>query len=203
MQTILNERFGLFIFVQDIVGGILYSFAVIFLFLPFINNIDWFLQSSPAAPIILVLICLLLTLCYPSPMFGNNTKSDAVQIMASTVGCLLGCWANHFNDMSYVVERSELMAVAFPSLSDITTAILRFIVGGVTLVIIKTVVKAVSVKAISHVIGLDKPDSHNQTVKIWYKFITYMSLGVAISWTCPIFHGRMGLARPSYYAEAL
>ena len=176
---------------------------MISVFIPFINEIDWFLQTNPFGAAVLLLMCFLLTLCYPNPVIGNNTKADAVQIIASVTGCLTGAWMNYFNGMSYVVDHSELFIVAIPTLKDIATAILRFIVGGLTLILIKAVVKSVSVKCISHVIGLEKPDSYNNTVKIWYKFITYMSLGIVITWTAPIFHGRFGLGRPGFYAEVL
>lgn len=189
--------------VWDIIGGCFYGFTMISIFIPIVDKLDWFFQTHLISPVVLFLTCLLLTVCYPNPVMGNNTKGDAVQIIASVTGCLLGEWMNYFNEMSYIVERPELMVLAFPTLKDIATSILRFIVGGVALIFIKLVVKAVSVKGISHVIGLSKPDSNNHTVKIWYKFITYMSLGVIITWTAPILHGRFGLGRPGFYAEVL
>ena len=192
-------------FFQDLIGGILLGSAVICVFVPFIDHIDWFLQTNPFGVAIVFLLCFLLTLCYPNPVnkHGNNTKSDAVQIIASVTGCFIGTWMNYFNGMSYIVPRSELIIIAVPTLKEVVSAILRFIVGGMTLILIKAVVKSVSVKCISHVIGLEKPDSYNFTVKIWYRFITYMSLGVVITWTAPIFHQRFGLARPGFYGEVL
>lgn len=189
--------------VWDIIGGYIYGLVMVLVFIPCIDKVDWFVQTHPVAPVILFLMCLVLTVCYPNPTMGNNTKGDAVQIISSCTGFLLGQWTNYFNGMSYVVERTDLLILAIPTLKDIVTAILRFIVGGIVLVFIKTVVKAVSIKGVSYIIGLSKPDGYNHTVKIWYKFITYMSLGVIMTWTAPILHGRFGLGRPEFYTEVL
>ncbi|WAQ93540.1 SGPP2-like protein [Mya arenaria] len=65
----------------DVVCGCLISLMVAMVILPFRIQIDWFIQTSPASPIVLLALCLAFsTILYPAPEIGNNTRGDALFI---------------------------------------------------------------------------------------------------------------------------
>lgn len=190
--------------ILDLFGGILCSCLMAGLILPFINEIDWFIQTSPLAPVVLLVMCVgFSTVFYPAPEIGNNTRGDCIQVLSATTGCLLGNWFNYFNGMSVAIEPEGLYPISAPSLKFFMTAILRFMIGVITLALVKTVVTVVSVKGVSYVFGLTKPDRHHPRVVIYYKLITYTALGIIIMFTVPILHTKFGLGRAGFYTEIL
>lgn len=180
------------------------SFTVAAVLLPFIGKIDWFIQTSPFSPPVLFLICMAFsTILYPAPEIGNNTRGDAVKIIATVTGCLLGQWGNYFNGMAVAVPPEGLYAVAVPSLKGAACAVLRFMIGVITIILVKTVVQTITLKGVIAFFGLRKTDKQLPKVQVPYRFITYMTLGVIISWTVPILHSKFGLGRAAVYQEVL
>lgn len=180
------------------------SFTVAVFILPFIEEIDFFIQTSPASPPVLFLLCLAFsTILYPAPEIGNNTRGDAVKIIATVTGCLLGMWGNYFNGMSTIVPPEGLFVIAIPSLKNVACAILRFMIGVFTIILVKTVVQTITLKGVIAFFGLRKTDKQLPKVQVPYRFITYMTLGVIISWTVPILHSKFGLQRAAFYQEVL
>lgn len=187
----------------DVVVGVLISLVVAGFILPFKNEIDWFVQTNPVSPVIMFLLCLAFsTVLYPAPEIGNQTRPDCVKVIACMTGCLMGQWGNYFNELSQAVPH-ELFELYIPSLKIIVCAILRFIIGVITVALVKTVVQTFSVKVLSYVLGLEKADRHHPKIQVAYRFITYMTTGIIISWTVPIIQTKFGLGRPSYYSEVL
>ncbi|KAH3718638.1 sphingosine-1-phosphate phosphatase 2-like [Dreissena polymorpha] len=188
----------------DVIAGCLISVTVATVILPFREEIDWFIQTSPASPIVLVSLCIALsTILYPAPEIGNNTRPDAVKIIACSCGCLLGQWGNYFNGMAVVVPPEGLFIVVIPSLKAVACAILRFMIGVMVLILVKTVVQAVTLKGVIAFFRLRKTDKHLPKVQVPYRFITYLTLGIIISWTVPILHTKFGLGRPAVYMEVI
>ena len=191
---------------QDLLAGVSLTASVFVCLVPIIHQLDWFLQTSPLSPVLVLLSGLMFsTVWYPAPVKGNTSHKDSVQIVAAFTGFLLGTWCNYFNGMSSAIVRpeGELYRMTDPTLKFFASAVIRFMIGGITLLLVKIVVKIVSIKGMSYVLGLEKPDRHNPTVKIGYTLVTYTTLGVIITWTVPILHAKFGLARPGYYAEVL
>lgn len=184
--------------------GCLISLVVSSFVIPFKEEIDWFIQTSPASPVLLFLLCLAFsTVLYPAPEIGNQTRPDCVKVIASLTGCLMGQWCNYFNGMSQAVPLDDLLEVDIPSLKIIACGVLRFMIGVITVALVKTVVQTFSVKFLSYLFGLEKADRHHPRIQIAYRFITYMAVGIIISWTVPILHNKFGLGRPHYYLEVL
>lgn len=180
------------------------SLVVAAFVLPFTKEIDWFIQTNPASPVLIFLLCLAFsTILYPAPEIGNNTRPDCVKVIATVTGCLLGIWGNYFYGMSQAVPVEGLYEIYMPSLKIVACAILRFMIGVLTVALVKTVVQTVSVKFLSYICGLEKADRHHPKIQVPYRFITYMALGIIISWTVPILHHKFGLGRPNYYVEVL
>ncbi|KAL4222101.1 Sphingosine-1-phosphate phosphatase 1 [Mactra antiquata] len=188
----------------DVIVGVLISLVVAAFVLPFTTQIDWFIQTNPAFPVIIILMCMAFsTVLYPAPEIGNNTRPDCVKVIATTTGCLLGIWGNYFNGMSQAVPVEGLYDIYIPSIKTVACAILRFMIGVLTVALVKTVVQTVTVKFLSYIYGLEKADRHHPKIQVPYRFITYMALGIIISWTVPILHHKFGLGRPNYYLEVL
>ena len=186
------------------IAGCMISFTAAAILLPFIKEIDWFIQTSPASPPVLVLLTIAFsTILYPAPEIGNNTRGDAVKIIATVTGCLLGQWGNYFNGMAVAVPPEAMFTIAMPSLKVAACAILRFMIGVITIILVKTVVQTITLKGVIAFFGLRKADKQLPKVQVPYRFITYMTLGVIISWTVPILHSKFGLGRPSVYQEVL
>lgn len=192
------------VYFQDVLVGCLISFIVAGFVLPFKNEIDWFIQTSPTSPVLMFLLCLAFsTVLYPAPEIGNQTRPDCVKVIAALTGCLMGQWGNYFNGMSQAIPPEGLFEVYLPSLKTIACAILRFMIGVITVALVKTVVQTISVKFLSYIFGLEKADRHHPKIQVPYRFITYMAVGIIISWTVPILHNKFGLGRPFYYMEVL
>ncbi|XP_045168515.2 sphingosine-1-phosphate phosphatase 2-like [Mercenaria mercenaria] len=188
----------------DVIVGCLISVVVFGTVVPFKDEIDWFIQTNPASPVLMFLLCVAFsTVLYPAPEIGNQTRPDCVKVIAALTGCLMGQWGNYFNGMSQAIPPDGLFEVYLPSLKTIACAILRFMIGVLTVALVKTVVQTFSVKFLSYMFGLEKADRHHPKIQIPYRFVTYMAVGIIISWTVPILHNKFGLGRPHYYMEVL
>ena len=102
-----------------------------------------------------------------------------------------------------VYPPEDLYPLVMPSLKCIASAVLRFMIGVLTLILVKTVVQSVTLKGVLAFFRLRKTDKMLPKVQVPYRFITYMTLGVIISWTVPILHTKFGLARAGIYSEVV
>ena len=183
--------------------GVIASFVIILLTVPYMKEFDIFLQSHPIAPLLVLGFCVALcTVFYPTQSkVSNTTKGDAVQIVAVTAGGTLGTWINY--QYGFTVDKSQLFQaeVFFPTLTMIGESILRMVIGVVILGALRSLVKNLSIKFFSYIFNLDKPNKKHPYVETAYKFVTYYVVGFGIISLVPYTHFLLGLGRSAYFNE--
>ncbi|XP_046568395.1 sphingosine-1-phosphate phosphatase 2-like [Haliotis rubra] len=187
--------------VLDVLVGFVYSMAIIIIATPYFKEFDTFQQTHPSAPVVLFITGLALcTVCYPSKD-QHSAKGDAVGTVAVTVGLSFGLWLNHHLGLTSPPEVTYPYAIASPTVKWLALSIIRMFSGAFVLALVREVVTTVSIKALSYLFRLEKPDKRHPTVQTAYKFISYFAIGVCTMWAVPYVHTIMGICRSQFYYE--
>ncbi|KAK7493173.1 hypothetical protein BaRGS_00015510, partial [Batillaria attramentaria] len=172
--------------ILDIVCGILYALAIYAAFSPLTARYDHYQQTHPLAPLVLMATSLALcTICYPS-RDKNSAQGDAVQITSVLVGVGVGAWLNYQLGLSVETPVPTGLPIHMPTLHWLGVSVLQFVFGVVVVFALKTVVKFASVRFFSAFFGLDRVDAQHPNVMIGYKYTTYLTLGLIISFLNPL-----------------
>lgn len=183
--------------------GIVYALGIYAGFSTLMSRYDHYQQTHTLAPLVLMATSLALcTICYPSSD-KNSAKGDAVQITSVLVGVGVGAWINYQLGLSTEVPLSSLIPVSLPSFRWIIISLLQFVIGVALIFVLKIIVKYVSLRCFSIYFGLDRVDPQHPGVMVGYKYTTYMTLGLAISFLIPLIYKLIGIGRPGYYLEVV
>ena len=188
---------------QDVVCGIIYALAVYVSFSPLMSCYDYYQQTHPLAPVVLVATSLALcTICYPSSN-KSSAKADAITTTAVVVGVGIGAWLNYQLGFSLDTTKPVRVPVSMPTLWWLGMSLLQFVVGVAMVFAVKMVVKPVTVRFFCAFFGLDKVDAQHPSVMVGYKYTTYLCLGLTMVFFAPLLFTRLGFGRPNYYLETV
>lgn len=189
--------------VLDLASGVIATFVIMLLTVPYVKEFDMFQQSNPIAPlVVLVFTVALCTVCYPNlAEVSNTTKGDAVQIVSVAAGVTLGTLINY--QYGFTVDKGQLFQaqIVFPTLTMIGESILRMVIGVVILAALHSLVKYPSIKFFSYIFNLDKPNKKHPSVETAYKFVTTYMVGFGLICLVPYIHFLLGLGRSAYFNE--
>nr|KAG5704054.1 hypothetical protein BaRGS_017558 [Batillaria attramentaria] len=161
-------------------------------------------QTHPLAPLVLM-ATFPRSLHHLLPIQGQNSaQGDAVQITSVLVGVGVGAWLNYQLGLSVETPVPTGLPIHMPTLHWLGVSVgYSFGMRVVVVFALKTVVKFASVRFFSAFFGLDRVDAQHPNVMIGYKYTTYLTLGLIISFLNPLLFTLVGIGRASYYLNSV
>ena len=169
--------------VQDIVGGVLISVVMLALSVPLLGPLDvYFLHSSAAAPLSLVVVILLLYIYPVESHRWTMDRGDTAAILGVGIGMVWGSYM-----LGEVADDLLLPPLQFswPALTDIYLFIVRFVLGVVLLVSTRFVMKLLCFRLLPALMptGGVEEVGKRPWVELPYKVITYGTIGFNCTYT--------------------
>ena len=169
--------------VQDIVGGVLISVVMLALSVPLLGPLDvYFLHSSAAAPLSLVVVILLLYIYPVESHRWTMDRGDTAAILGVGIGVVWGSYM-----LGEVADDLLLPPLQFswPPLTDIYLFIVRFVLGVLLLVSTRFVMKLLCFRLLPALMptGGVEEVGKRPWVELPYKVITYGTIGFNCTYT--------------------
>lgn len=163
-------------------------------------------SSSMAAPLFLVVTGLLCCLTYPKLERWSTARGDTTLVLGTGVGQALGMWWSKHRGIMHPgpPASAQPFPIRMPTLSSLTTATLRLVIGTVLVVIVRFVVKTIVFEASCWLSGVDRKDpkaKEQLPVELPCKYITYIALGICAMVICPAVFVYLDIQRPSLFYE--
>lgn len=194
---------------QDILGGLLLAGLLLPILLPLIDTLDSFLLTHPAAPGLLITTTVTLMLLYPGSKF-SSAKEDTAVILGSSLGLQLGSWISYQMGSIRGPPIKPPYSIIWPSYEMLGLSLLRTIIGLITVVATRAMVKSVSHAAMKGIVSTlrskDKPVEEDARdvklfIKLGTKLITYAAIGIDVMWFAPAVFRMLNIERPTYHTE--
>lgn len=172
---------GCFVFLQDVLCGVLMSAGLMLATFPFWEAFDRFQLGSSFSPVAALALALLLSYTYPQLDHYSTTRGDTTTILGVGAGCSVGYWFNQRTGLTF--EPGGPLPVPLPALTarGLAAGSARFLLGMAALVGTRQVVKTVSLRALYSwykVPRSEKSATRRKEIEVPHKFVTYTCVGL-------------------------
>ncbi|OTF76193.1 sphingosine-1-phosphate phosphohydrolase-like protein, partial [Euroglyphus maynei] len=193
--------------VLDILVGLSLTGILLAFTLPILSILDHFLIRNPLSPFIITAILIIASSLYPVSNKQSPSRGDTVTIISASGGVYIGSWLNY--QLSIIRDSSqsnELYPILWPSLNDLPLIVGRFLIGLCSLFILRLLGKSFTQWAIRYFTGFkdlnNEQTKHMTIVEIPVKMITFIMVGLAISYVGPLMARIAHIERHSMLFEA-
>ncbi|XP_069752802.1 sphingosine-1-phosphate phosphatase 2 isoform X2 [Narcine bancroftii] len=181
---------------KDVICGILLTAILMGLTYPFWNILDYFQLTSPLTPVLAVVVPCLMSYTYPALDHYSPTRGDTTTILAVASGGTVGFWVNYQYGQTY--EPTGSLPFEIPSITPNVAliAIARFLIGIITLVATRFIVKILSLKILCAWFNVSEHDMEARKrleIEVPYKFATYSSIGFVAIVIVPLLYQLLKL----------
>ncbi|XP_015216494.2 sphingosine-1-phosphate phosphatase 2 isoform X1 [Lepisosteus oculatus] len=166
--------------VLDVVCGALISAVLMTVTFPLWDTFDHLQLTSPLSPIVAVVLPFLLSYFYPRLDHYSTTRGDTTIILGAGAGCSVGYWANYQLGETYEPEGGFPIPIPAPTLDMAVYSFARFLVGILSLVITRQVVKSLSLRVLCFWLKVSTKDAEARQrveIEVPSKFVTYFAIG--------------------------
>ncbi|KAB7507042.1 Sphingosine-1-phosphate phosphatase 2, partial [Armadillidium nasatum] len=178
------------------VGGLVLIAGLLSVLLPVIVALDRFMLTHPFSPLLSITLTIAMVVCYPTSDRWTSARGDTTVMVGVGCGCLVGYWMNYQIGMIYEPEVQPPFSIIWPTTK---------MVG------LKPIFKPLSINTICVLLQVDPktyqtcpskiPEKQRVIIELFYKFVTYMTIGFAIVCTCPILFKLLSIERLTFYTE--
>ncbi|CAL1546874.1 unnamed protein product [Lymnaea stagnalis] len=190
--------------VLDILAGLISAAALMMLTVPLVEPIDSLIITHPYSLPLMVLMCIILSLMYPSLEKWSTARGDTIMVLGVFSGIYGGLWlTGKLIDFKPLPESLPLI-LTLPSLETIWLALLRQVLGVAFIIIFLQAVKMSVLYGLSWYFGYDPKDPKTKQVlviELPYKYLSYFIGGVVSTYLMPVIFLKLNIDRPSYYSE--
>jgi len=177
------------------------------LLLPVLVTISWYMDTflvvSPLGPLITLPLSLLGIYLYPSPGRWTPARGETTACLGCFVGAQLGFWICYQVGLLGFGGAGGPIAFVLDQWT-VGKAIVRSVIGGVLGGLAKSLTKPLWIRLSCRLVGIDHrwyENSRNLFVELFYKFWSYLSLGVSVTFLAPLLFQIIGCERSSFYNE--
>lgn len=178
-------------FLQDVIAGLLYSILILLFFLPALDMIDSFNLTCHYAPLVIVSITLFLALFSFTLDTWSTSRGDTAQILGVGAGVAL---ASHVNQILGLMPdlTPDHLPLTVPSLNAglVWAAMLRLVLGVMVLVVIRALMKAITIPLVCWVFRVPSLDvrkaRQHVEVELPYRYIVYGTMGFSVLFLVPL-----------------
>jgi len=187
----------------DIVAGIILGVVMLAVLVPFSDAIDSFLLTHSASPGILITTAVTLMLIYPGSKF-SSAREDTAIIVGSSFGLMIGSWMCYQMGSIRGPPMEPPYAIMWPSLNMWGLCLLRTIIGLITIVVTRVVMKPVSTTIMKSLLQPNKDIKSNGDegfVIIAAKLLCYAFIGIDIIFFAPALFRLLNIERLTFHTE--
>ncbi|XP_074092079.1 sphingosine-1-phosphate phosphatase 1 [Macrotis lagotis] len=185
--------------ILDIIAGFLYAIFISAVFYPYVELIDNFNQTYKYSPLIIISLHLALGIFSFTLDTWSTSRGDTAQILGSGAGIACG---------SHIAYRIGLMSdlpldtlpLPIPSITvtRFGKVILRILIGMVFLLLIRIVMKKITIPLACKMFGVKSDDIRQarqcMEIELTYRYITYGMVGLSITFLVPWLFFFIGLS---------
>ncbi|XP_075470988.1 sphingosine-1-phosphate phosphatase 1 [Ascaphus truei] len=183
--------------ILDVIAGFLYAIIILVVFHPALEIIDTFNLTYKYAPLIIISLHLALGIFSFTLDTWSTSRGDTAQILGSGAGIACGSHVNYM--LGLLLDPSQDTLPFTPSINVILLgkAMLRFLIGVVVLLMIRAVMKKISIPLACKIFGIPCDDvrkaRQRMEVELPYRYITYGVVGFGAMFIVPYLFTWVGL----------
>lgn len=199
------KRWCVCLFLQDLVGGLLYVALLFPIWLTVKDSLDDFILQSPYSPFVCLSIPLLLCIFYPQYERWSPARGDTFIIVAVLAGVCFGSWLNFQLGVIYKAPGSPPYQIIYPDLANLGLMICRTFVGVIVLFLVRAITKAIGYRLFCRLFKLDRNDPETKQMlcmEISSKYTTYSLVAISAIWLAPVIFRFLEIERESSFTEA-
>ena len=193
---------------QDIIGGLSLAALLLPVLLPLVDTFDSFLLTHPAAPGLLITTTVTLMLLYPGSKF-SSAKEDTAVILGSSMGLQMGAWMSYQMGCIRGPPIKPPYSIIWPSYEMLGLSLLRTIIGLITVVATRAIIKSISYAAMKGIVSTLRKDKVAKEdvrdvelfIKLGTKLITYAAIGIDVMYFAPAVFRLLNIERPTFHTE--
>jgi hypothetical protein len=165
----------------DILGGLLYSYVLSFLFATLADSFYWFTDSNLMNGLLAYSACFLLCLAYPGKERWSSARSDTFLIMGAGAGLMIGMSLKSAYQMHHIGK----LVNSFSWLLILK----RSLVGVFSILLVRQISKIVLHKFIRYIYSLLRPSETITDIKkvirsnflldVLFYFVSYSNISFA------------------------
>jgi len=141
---------------------------------------------------------------YPKSDRWSPARGDTCVMMGSGAGILLGSWLNYQLGIIKGPGLEPPFPIMWPGLSVFGLAILRAAIGILCLLAARGLGKLVVFTIVCYIRKLDPRDPKTRiraSVEVPYKLITYLGMGLTITFLSPLIFRFLNIERATMFTE--
>ncbi len=172
--------------------------------IPLVDAIDQFHLTSPYSPFITIPLIVLLATFYPKSDRWSPARGDTCVIMGSGSGILLGSWLNFQLGIIKGPPLPKPFPILWPGYGVIGLSLLRLSIGILCLVAARAIGKLFVFSVLCYIRNLDPRDPKTKirvSVEVPCKVITYMAMGLTITYLSPVVFRFLNIERVTMFTE--
>nr|XP_008523563.1 PREDICTED: sphingosine-1-phosphate phosphatase 1 [Equus przewalskii] len=185
--------------ILDIIAGFLYTILILVVFYPFVDLIDNFNQTHRYAPLFIIGLHLALGIFSFTLDTWSTSRGDTAEILGSGAG--IACGSHVTYNMGLMLDPSlDMLPLATPPITVTLfgKAILRILIGMVFVLIVRDIMKRITIPLACKVFSIPCDDVRNarqhMEVELPYRYITYGMVGFSITFLIPYIFSFIGIS---------
>lgn len=185
----------------DVIAGVFYALFILALVIPFLDTIDRFQLTNPYSPFVTLSVGLLMCIFYPSIRQWSTARGDTSIIVGTVCGLTIGSFLNYYFGYLYKPDEPPLYDIIPPNYLYV---ILRTILGLFIFALTRQFFKKFLLRFLCWLHNLDSQNPEAKRIKkieLPYYYITYLFIGLNITFTSPFFFRLFGIQRDYSFTE--
>lgn len=190
--------------VLDVLAGLLLASGLMAVLVPLIDVVDYWHLRSVYSPLVTTIVILVISIFYPKRDSWSPARGDTSVITGAGAGILLGCWLNYQLGIVRGPELEPPFPIMWPGNDVAGLALLRAMIGILLLLGSRLIGKLVGLNGLCYIRGLDASDAttlKRVSVEVPQKLITYVTLGMTITFLSPCVFRHLGIERATMFTE--
>lgn len=188
----------------DILAGLVLAALLMVILVPVVDFIDQLQLTSVYSPLVTVPAVVAMTKFYPKSDRWSPARGDTCVILGAGSGILLGSWLNYQTGIIQGPAMEPPFPIIWPEWNVFALALTRAVIGILCLLSSRGIGKLVVFSLVCYLRKLDPRDPNTRiraSVEVPYKLITYIGMGLTITFLSPAVFRFLHIERPTMYTE--
>lgn len=171
---------------------------------PVVDLMDHWHLTSPFSPLVTLPVIIAMAKFYPKSDRWSPARGDTCVIMGAGAGILLGSWLNYQLGIITGPGLEPPFPIIWPEFNVLGLALLRAVIGIICILSARAAGKIVVFSIVCYLRNLDPRDPKTRiraSVEVPYKLITYIGMGLTITFLSPVVFRFLHIERPTMYTE--
>ncbi|KAI1284843.1 Sphingosine-1-phosphate phosphatase 1 [Halotydeus destructor] len=188
----------------DIIAGLILAAFLMLILVPLIDVVDYYYLRSAYTPFITIAVVVAMAKFYPKSDRWSPARGDTCVIMGAGAGILLGSWLNYQLGIYTGPGLAPPFPIIWPGINLVGLAFLRAIIGIICILAARGLGKMVVLSIVCYIRELDPTDPKTRvtaSVEVPYKLITYLGMGLTITFVSPFIFRLLNIERVTMFTE--